>query len=95
VAAGYQTDKNTVDARVGNTVIALRNTFDDIRRVKAWFDTQTDAALVAQGWTQAEVTLMKASFTDLVALANVSTGAATQPAANNFFFNASKLTGLS
>lgn len=91
---GYPTDKATVDARVGNAVIALRNQLEDAQRIKAWIDTQTDAQLIALGYVQADVDVLRPAFTDLANLAKIANGQATQPAANNFFFWGGKLTGL-
>jgi hypothetical protein len=40
------------------------------------------------------VTVLRAAFTDLKALYTLSRAGATQPAANDFFFNAKHLTGV-
>lgn len=94
MSIGYPTDKATIDARVGNSVIALRNQLEDVTRIKAWIDTQTDAQLIALGYVQADVDVLRPAFTDLANLAKVANGQATQAQANNFFFWAGKLTGL-
>jgi hypothetical protein len=92
---GFPTDKNNIDARAGSLALQLRNTLNDIVTVKAWLDSQTDAALIGLGYVQAEVTLLRASFTDLANLSNIAHAQGTQPAANDFFFNAKHLLGLS
>jgi hypothetical protein len=73
---------------------SLRSTFEQIAVVKAWLDSQTDAQLTALGYSAAEITLLRASYTDLNNLGKIAHAQATQPAANDFFFNAGKLLGV-
>jgi hypothetical protein len=94
MAAGYPADKPAVDARIGSLIISLRDQLEDITRVKAWFDRQPDADLIAQGWSTDDVATMKSAFTDLDKLAKIANGQATQATQNDFFFWADKLTGL-
>jgi hypothetical protein len=91
---GFPTNKLDVDARAGQLALTLRDTFVQVVNFKAWLDTQSDAQLIALGYVQAEVTLLRAAYTDLLALSNISHAQGTQPAANDFFFNAKKLIGL-
>jgi hypothetical protein len=98
VAIGFEINKAGIDQRAGGLVLALR---DDLYRAAQFCDLlndtsifANDAALIAYGYTQGEVTTLRASFTDLKALYNVSHAAGTVPSANDFFFNAKHLTGL-
>jgi hypothetical protein len=91
---GIPVDKSTLDTTAGRTVLQLAQTFDQVVRLKNWLDAKTDAELLALGYVAAEITLLRASFTDLSNLVKVARGQGTQAAANDFFFNARKLTGL-
>lgn len=56
-----------------------------------------DAALISLGYIQAEVTLLRAAVNDLGSsngLWGVAHNLKTQPATNNFFFNAQQITGV-
>jgi hypothetical protein len=94
MSVGFPVDKNTVDQRVGSLAWQLRSTFEQIAVVKAWLDSQTDAQLTALGYSAAEITLLRAAYTDLSNLGKIAHAQATQPAANDFFFNAGKLLGV-
>lgn len=91
---GFPTNKIDVDSRAGQLALTLRDVFVEIVTFKAWLDTQTDAQLIALGYEQAEVTLLRAAYTDLVNLNNIAHAQDTQPAASDFFWNAKHLTGL-
>lgn len=92
---GFPTDKNNIDSRAGYLALTLRDTFSGIVIFKAWLDTQQDTDLTGLGYTQAEVTLLRAAYTDLTNLNNIAHAQGTQPAASDFFWNAKHLTGLS
>jgi hypothetical protein len=94
MSVGYPTDKGTVDQRVASIAWQLRSTFDQIAIIKAWLDARTDPELSAIGYSAADITLVRAAYTDLDNLRKVATGQATQPATSDFFFNAKKLLGL-
>ncbi|MDR7189794.1 hypothetical protein J2Y46_002620 [Microbacterium sp. BE35] len=94
MAAGYPTDKPTVDARMGNSIIALRNQLDDVTRINAWLQGKQDADLVSQGWTSEDVATMKSAFLALAKLSLIANGQSTQAQADDFFFFADRLTGL-
>lgn len=97
MSVGFPTDKNTVDQRVASLAWQLRSTFDQIAIVKVWLDGQTDTQLGTSGgigYSAAEITTLRAAYTDLDNLRKVAHAQATQPAANDFFFNAGKLLGV-
>lgn len=94
MTVGFPLTKDQLDTRLGQVALSVRTGLADAAQVKALLDGQTDAALIALGYIQAEATLMKAAYTDLYNLNRVATGLATQPATNDFFFNAKKLLGV-
>jgi hypothetical protein len=93
VAVGFGQTKTDVDARAGQVSLTLRNTFADVVRFKAWLDAQSDAQLTALGYNAADLTSLRASYTDLYNLRQVAYGVQAT-GASNFFFNAQWLTGV-
>ena len=98
MSIGFTTTKADIDARAGQLVTTVR---DGLLRCAQFCDLlndtsifPNDAALTALGYTSSEVTILRASFTDLKALYNVARAAGTVPANNDFWFNAKHLTGV-
>lgn len=94
---GYPITKVDLDNRMGQAILAVRQALVEIVRVKAMLDDTTilpDATLTSLGYSAPEITQIRAAFTDLKKLYDVSTAAATQGATNDFWFNAKHLTGL-
>lgn len=95
MSVGFPADKTDIDLRSGQAVVNLREAMDTVLRINTWLGEQSDATLTALGYSQTEVNLLKASFTDLSNLVGVARGTRTQAAVNDFFFNARKLTAMS
>jgi len=101
MSVGFSASKNDFDSRAGSLVTALRlnlfscSQFCAVLQGTPW---SADANLVALGYTQAEVTLMKAAFTDLGGTGNslyrIANGQAFVGSNNNFLFNANQLCGV-
>lgn len=92
--AGIPITKDIINSRVGYLTKTLRDTFTEIARVTQFLDDTSDADLVTMGFSQGEVTLIKAAFTDLNKLGRIASAQDTQPAANDFYWNAKRLTGI-
>jgi hypothetical protein len=93
LSVGLSVNQATIDSRAGNLVLQIRQLLTDCQTFKTWLDTQSDAALTNLGYVAADVTLLRASFTDLDNLAKVAHGLQAT-GASDFFFNAKKLTGV-
>jgi len=98
MSVGFTATKADIDARAGQLVMAVR---DGLLRCAQFCDLlndtsifANDAALIALGYTQAEVTTLRASFTDMKALYNVARASGTVPSNNDFWFSAKHLTGV-
>lgn len=101
MSVGFPATKGDFDSRAGQLATALRqdlyqwSQFCALLQGAPW---STDANMTALGYTQAEVTLLKAAATDLggtgVSLYRIATGAAFNPAANNYLFNSNQLCGV-
>lgn len=97
MAAGYPITKIDLDNRMGQAILAARQALAEVARIKTMLDDTTilpDATLTSLGYSPAEITQLRASFTDLKKLWDISNAAATQTPANDFWFNAKHLTGL-
>jgi len=94
MSVGFPRGKAELDFRAGNLVVTLRDTFEDIRHLKALLDTMPDADLLAMGYVQGEVNVLKSAYAALVKLANVATAQDTAPVADDFMFFARQLTGV-
>jgi hypothetical protein len=94
---GLPATKNDIDSRVGSLIVAVRDALAACSRFSDFLSDTTifpnDAALTALGYSQAEVTSLRAAFTDLKSLYNVAHGTASVAAPNDFFFNAKHGTG--
>ena len=101
MSVGFPSAKSDFDSRAGQLVTAVRlnlyncSQFCALLQGTPW---STDANLVALGYTAAEVTLLKAAFTDLGGTGNslyrIANGLAFVGSANNFFFNSNQLCGV-
>jgi hypothetical protein len=97
VSVGYQVTKATLDNQVGNAVVQLRDALERFEPIKAWLDATADATLedAPFGYTSQEVAILKSAVTDITNLGLTARGERAQAVANNFFFFADQLTGIS
>lgn len=67
MSVGYPVTKSVIDNGAGSLMIQLRDNLAQVKRFNAFLGqaAQADAALIALGYTQAEVTSLKAAFTVL------------------------------
>lgn len=100
MSAGYPVNKAVIDSRAGYIVKTLRDTLAQAVTLKAVLDGLTTEQLEAMGYVedaqtgQTEVSWLKSGITDCAALSAVANGQQAQPAANDFFFWADRLTGV-
>jgi hypothetical protein len=93
MAVGFPALKTDVDARAGQLALTVRDTLRQVQIFKAWVDTQTDAALIALGYVQADVDRLRSSFVDLDKLRSIYEGTATQASTYDFRTFAKLLVG--
>lgn len=97
MSTGYPITKTDLDNRMGALVVAIRSALADAVAFKVLLDDTTilpDATLTSLGYSGGEITTIRAAFTDLKKLSDISAAAATQASTNDFWFNAKHLTGL-
>jgi hypothetical protein len=95
-------DRNTLDLRLGRAFTALFGDFAEIGRIKVMLDDTSrysDAILTAAppdgyGYTQAEVSRIRAGLSAMTNLDKIGHAQLTQPAANDFWFDAKFLLGV-
>lgn len=96
MAIGYPITKTGLDNSMGSLVVGLRDALNACVSFKAELDDTAilpDAVLTALGYGSGEITTIRASFTDLKKLSDISRAAAVQAATNDFWFNAKLLAG--
>jgi hypothetical protein len=101
MAVGRGYTKNDIDQRMSSIVEQVWGSLDLANRASLWLANTNivpnDAALVALGYTAAEVTTLRAAVNDLGSsngLWGVAHTLKTVPTVNNFFFSAQLLTGV-
>jgi hypothetical protein len=77
-------------ANAWNDVLALNNTLNDADRIGGAAGLQSRF-----GFTASDAGLIIASYTDIAALWDVARARRTQPAVNDFWYNAKRLIGPS
>jgi hypothetical protein len=98
VSLGFPLGKADIDNKAGSLVVGVRDALDRCKQMCDLLNNTNiipnDAFLTGLSYSGAEVTTLRAAFTDLKALYNVAHAAGTVPSNNDFFFNAQKLTGV-
>jgi hypothetical protein len=97
--AGYPVTRVDLDNMMGNLIVAVR---DDLRAVASFKAMLDDTSLLTDSFLQTaplsysagDCTEIRAAFSDLAKLYDISRALATQGAANDFWFNAKHLVGL-
>ena len=98
MSVGFSRNKADIDNKAGSLAQSLR---DDLARCADFCDKLNDTGLFANdqalidlGYSQGEVNTLRAGFTDLKKLWQISHAAATQSSTNDFFFNAKQFVGM-
>ena len=98
MSAGYPVTKADLDSRMGGYVVAVRDALTACSQFKtSQLDDTTilpDSVLTGLGYSNPEITQIRASFTSLNNLFSVSKGTLTQGSLNDFWFDAKHLAGL-
>jgi hypothetical protein len=96
---GYAITRGGLDNQIGGLVTNLRNALNEIVFFNALLNdssilsTSFMTTTLVNPYTGGEDTQIRASFTDLQKLSDISRNAATQSATNDFWFNAKHLAG--
>lgn len=97
MSVGYPISKAALDSTLGQEIGAVWGALDAVNRRNTWLNdsSHSDANLLTPlTYGSGEITTLRAAFTDLNKLWQISHAAATQASANDFFFNAKLLGGI-
>lgn len=101
MSVGRGITKNDIDQRAAAVVEQLWSALAEANKMSLWLANTNiipnDTFLTNLTYSSGEVTLLRAGINDLGSangLYGVAHGTKTQPAVNNFFFNAQQLTGV-
>lgn len=67
-------DKVTLDSQIAGLLVGINNLMVNVITLKAFLDSQSDAQLIAIGYTQAEVNTLRSAYVDAKALADTWNG---------------------
>lgn len=76
MSVGLPVTKTEIDARSGDLARAFQRGFDDVATLKGYLDQTPTADLIALGYTDQEVAVLKTALADLWQLAEIWTGTA-------------------
>lgn len=101
MSVGRGITKNDIDQRMASVVEQVWGSLNLANQASLWLANTTiipnDAFLTNLGYTQAEVTLLRAAINDLGSsngLWGVAHNLKTVTSTNNFFFNGCQITGV-
>lgn len=94
MAVGQIITKGEIDGTASALCKNLNNAFARVVDFKAWLDTKSTQDLVAFGYTEGEVAILKSAFTDLANLAATYRGEREQVGQSDFRAFAKQLMGF-
>lgn len=74
MAAGYQATVDSLNQTAFRVFFNLGNAFQDVHDFYSWLAIMADADLITIGFTQAEVTALRAAYDDLFVLWEIEQG---------------------
>ena len=97
MSAGYPITKTDLDNRMGALIVEVRDALEACVLFKQLLDDSTilpTATMTGLGYTGAEDTQIRAAFSSMKSLRDISRALATQASTNDFWFDAKHLAGL-
>jgi hypothetical protein len=95
--SGYPITKLDLDNLMGRLIVSVRDDLNACVNFKALLDDTSilpDATLTTLGYSAGDITQIHAAFAAMKTLSDISRALATQPATNDFWFDAKHLAGL-
>ena len=84
MSVGLPATKNEVDTRSGDIARSFQRAFKDMATLQSYLEQTPTADLVALGYTDQEVAVLKTAFADLTQLGNIWVGSEALPAPKDF-----------
>jgi hypothetical protein len=97
MSVGYPVTKTDLDNRMGALIVNVRDALNACVLFKALLDDTSilpDATLTTLGYSAGEITQIRAAFSSMRSLSDISRAATTQPSTNDFWFDAKHVAGL-
>ena len=97
MSTGYPITKIDLDNRMGGMIVNVRDALEACVLFKSLLDDSTilpDATLTTLGYSAGEITQIRAAFSSMKSLRDISRALATQASTNDFWFDAKHLAGL-
>ena len=84
MSVGEVVTKQSIDSRSGEIAGRFQRNFEDVVTMQGYLEATPNTDLVALGYTDQEVAILKTAFTDLALLGQLWIGAQTLPAPKDF-----------
>jgi hypothetical protein len=94
MSVGLAVTKDEIDARSGDISRAFQRLFGDVVTLQQYLLSTPTEDLIALGYTDNEVAVLKTAFTDLTELANIWIGQAALAAPKDFRAFVKQLWGV-
>ena len=91
---GLGTTQTEINGRAGDLARSFQRSFDQVAMLKSFLDATPDANLVAMGFLQSEVTVLKSAVTDLAQFSTIWTGQQPLAAPKDFTVFVRQLWGI-
>jgi len=94
MSVGLAVTKDEIDARAGDISRQFQRLFGDVVTLQQYLLATPTETLVALGYSDQDVAVLKTAFTDLTELATIWSGNAALPAAKDFRAFVKQLWGV-
>jgi hypothetical protein len=94
MSVGLSTSKSEIDSRAGDIARTFQRLFHDVETMQTYLDETPNGDLVAMGYTDQDVAVLKSAYADLSQLGRISTGAEALPAPKDFRAFVRQLWGI-
>jgi hypothetical protein len=94
MSVGLPVTKTEIDSRAGDIARGFQKLFEDVVTMQTYLEATPNPDLVALGYTDQEVAVLKTAFADLSQFGRIWTGTEALPAAKDFRAFVRQLWGL-
>jgi hypothetical protein len=94
MSVGLPVTKDEIDTRAGDIARNFQRMFGDVVTMQSFLAAQPNEELVALGYTDNEVAILKTAFADLTELGDIATGEAALAAPKDFRTFVQQLWGV-
>jgi hypothetical protein len=84
MSVGLPVTKTEIDSRAGDIARAFQKNFEDVLTMQTYLEATPDPDLIALGYTEQEVAVIKTAFADLTLLSRIWSGLEALPAPKDF-----------